>query len=164
MRRLGAICLAFGLAAPAWAADPPSAEDTSVPWYRWLFLGERSKPTAPPPPTAARDRAAPTANAPMSKETVARLVAEEHRVFLERVKVIDKIKEIANERNDEALRSKAEDLEAQAFDLYQMRTSKLMNLVDSRDDRAALERGRDNRPATAERPPARRPSIRGGNR
>jgi hypothetical protein len=165
MRRLGAICLAFGLAAPAWAADPPPAEDTSVPWYRWLFLGERSKPApTPPPATAAGPRVAPVANTPMPKETVARLVAEEHRVFLERVKVIDKIKEIANERNDEGLRLKAEELEAQAFELFQMRTAKLTSLTDSRDDRAALERGRDTRPATAERPPARRPSTRGGNR
>jgi hypothetical protein len=167
MRRLGAICLALGLAAPALAADPPAAEDTSVPWYRWLFLGERSKPTptTPPPPVAGATRPTqPAQAAPVTKEALARMVAEEQRIYLERLRAISRIRELANELNDETLMRKADELEVQAEELYRLRTAKLPGLGENRDDRAALERGRDSRPATAERPASRRPSTRGGDR
>jgi hypothetical protein len=152
MRRLGAICLAFGLAAPALAADPPAAEEsTSVPWYRWLFLGERSKPADKP---VAKESTPPRpASAASSREAIAKKMADEQKIYLDRLSAIDKIKRIALEQGDEETLKKAEDLEAQAAELYQLRTAKLPSVDELKSDRAALERGRDTRPATAQRRP-----------
>jgi hypothetical protein len=160
MRRLGALCLVLGLTAPALAAEPP-AEETSVPWYRWLFLGERAKPAPARPPAAAKAKAA-AAESP--KQAAAKGVAEEQRVFLERLRAIDRIKQIAHDLGDEELIRKATDLEAQAEEVFKQRTALLPNVGDGRDDRARLERGRDDRPATASRPAPRRRPTRGDDR
>jgi hypothetical protein len=165
MRRLGAFCLFLGLAAPALAADPPVAEEKSVPWYRWLFLGERSK-SAPKPEAAAATNAQPPAARPTpmySKETIAKMMAEEQRVYLERLKAISKIRSLANDNGDEELMKKADEMEAQAEEIFKQRSARLPVVTESRNDRAALERGRDERPATAQRPATRRPT-RGGDR
>jgi hypothetical protein len=159
MRRLGAICLCLGLTAPALADDSPAAEEPSIPWYRWLFLGERPKPTPVKPYPAVKDRTP----AP-SREAVARTLADEQRVFLERLQAIDKIKKIAHDQRDEDLLQRAAALEAQAEEIFKQRTALLPRVTDGRDDRALLERGRDDRPATAERPGPRRRPIRGTDR
>ncbi len=159
MRRLGAFCLVLGLTAPTFAADPPAEESTSIPWYRWLFLGERSKPAAQKPAVVARD-GTPGAAAPLSKETVAKMLAEEQKVFFDRLQAITKIKQIALDQGDEEMMQKAQELEAKAEEIYRLRTAKLPNVDELKSDRAALERGRDNRPATAQK----RPSIRGNDR
>jgi hypothetical protein len=164
MRRLGAICLCLGLSAPALAADPPPAEEPSIPWYRWLFLGERAKPAPakPQPQTASKDK--PPAGKPAAataKEAAIRTLAEEQRVYLERLQAISKIRQIANDQRDEELLKRADDLEAQAEEVFKQRTALLPGAGDGRDDRALLERGRDDRPATAERPGPRRRPTRG---
>src|SRR5206468_1672425 len=144
MRRLGAICLCLGLAAPALAADPPPAENASVPWYRWLFLGERAKPAQATPQAAAKDKppaARPAATA--SKDAAVRSLAEDQRVYLERLQAISKIRQIADELRDEELLKRADDLEAQAEEIFKQRTALLPGVGDGRDDRALLERGRD---------------------
>lgn len=154
MRRLGALCLVFGLAAPAFADDPPAEESTSVPWYRWLFLGERSKPTAQRPANAPKDSPPVRASsAASSKEAIAKKMAEEQKVFFERLQAITRIKQVALEQGDEEMLKKAEELEAQAEELYKLRTAKLPGVDETKSDRAALERGRDSRPATAQRRP-----------
>lgn len=149
MRRLGALLLVFGLAGPAFAADPPAEESTSVPWYRWLFLGERSKPAADKP-TPAAGGTTPTAAPAMSKEALAKKWADEQKLYVERLQAITKIKQVALEQGDEGMLKKAEELEAQAEELYKLRTAKLPSVDELKSDRAALERGRDNRPATAQ--------------
>jgi hypothetical protein len=165
MRRLGIMCLFLGLTAPAIAAEPPSSEETpSIPWYRWLFLGERAKPEQPKPEAekpavAARPRA--QATAATAKEAAVRTMAEEQKVYFERLQAITRIRQIALERNDEQLMRKADDLEQQAEDNFKMRTAKLPTLDD---DRAKLERGRDDGPATAARPTQKRRSTRGDDR
>ena len=153
MRRLGIMCLFLGLTAPAIAADPPASEETpSIPWYRWLFLGERAKPEAPNPeaekPTAAARPKTPAASA-STKEAIVRTMADEQKVYFERLQAITRIRQIAHDRNDEQLMRKADDLEQQAEDNFKMRTARLPTLDD---DRAKLERGRDDGPATAARP------------
>jgi len=153
MRRLGAICLCLGLTAPALAADPPPAEDASVPWYRWLFLGERAKPAPTKPQTLSKDRP-PAATA--AREAAVRSLADEQRVYLERLKAISEIRRIANDQRDEELLKRADDLEAQAEEIFKQRTALLPGVGNGRDDRALLERGRDDRPATAARPAPRR--------
>jgi hypothetical protein len=159
MRRFGALILCLGLAAPAFAAEPP-VEETSVPWYRWLFLGERSTPI-PPKPTAAKDKV--PAGRP-TKEAAARTLADEQRVFLERLQAIDKIKKIAHDQQDEELLRRATELEAKAEEVFKQKTELLSRVGEGRDDRALLERGRDTRPATAERPAPRRRATRGMDR
>ena len=159
MRRLGALILVLGLTAPALAVEPP-AEESSVPWYRWLFLGERAKPVAARPPAVAKDR--PPAGSP--KQAAARAVAEEQRVFFERLRAIDRIKQLAHDLGDEELIRKAADLEAQAEEVFKQRTALLPTGGDGPDDRARLERGRDDRPATASRPAPRRRPTRGDDR
>jgi hypothetical protein len=164
MRRLGALILCLGLSATAIAAPPdqPPAEETSVPWYRWLFLGERPKKPAPPKPEALASDTPKNANKTVpAKEAAARSLAEEHRVFLERLKAIDKIRKLAHEQGDEELLKKTYDLEDQAEEVFKQRTAKLPNPAD---DRAILERGRDDRPATADRSHPRQRNTRGGDR
>jgi hypothetical protein len=165
MRRLGILCLFLGLAAPAVAADPPAAEESpSIPWYRWLFLGERSKPEQPKPeaekPATASRTKTPATSGP-TKEAIVRTMAEEQKVYLERLQAITRIRQIALEKNDEQLLRKADDLEQQAEDNFKFRTAKLPTIDD---DRAALERGRDDKPATAARPTQKRRSTRGDDR
>jgi hypothetical protein len=165
MRRLGALLLCLGLTTPVFAGtgESPPAEETSVPWYRWLFLGERSKPAAAKPTTTAKENPktpAKNAAAPV-KEPPAPTLADEQRVFLERLKAIDKIRKIANELGDEELLKKTYDLEEQAEAVFMQRSARLS---DRGDDRAVLERGRDDRPATADRSAPRRPNTRGDKR
>jgi len=168
MRRLGALLLCLGLATPALADTRTTpvtapAEETSVPWYRWLFLGERAKPAPAKPTVANKDvekgPATPVSSA--AKDPAVRTMAEEHRVFLERLKAIDKIRGIANDQGNEELLKKTYDLEAQAEEVYKQRTAKL---AAERDDKAILERGRDDRPATADRSTPPRRNIRGDRR
>lgn len=165
MRRLGTACLLLGLSTPAFAAEPPAAEEPpSIPWYRWLFLGERAKPVPPPP--AARP-SAPAARPGVPRESArdlaAKQLAEEQRVYLKRLEAISRIRLAAGEQNDDAMLKKADELELQAEQIFKQRTTRLTSLVD-RDDRATLERGRDDRPATADRTMPRRPTTGGRNR
>jgi hypothetical protein len=168
MRRLGALLLCLGLTTPALAdtrTTPPTqaAEETSVPWYRWLFLGERAKPVPAKPAVASSDaeKIASKPAAGPANDPAVRTMAEEHRLFLERLKAIDRIRHIANEQGDEELLKKTYDLEAQAEEVFKQRTAK--TLAD-RDDRAILERGRDDRPATADRSGPPRRNTRGDRR
>ncbi len=154
MRRLGALLLLLAVAAPIRAADPPAEEMTSVPWYRWAFLGERPKPVAPKPaatkPVVAR---APT------KEEAARSLEQEQAVYLQRLAAISKIRLIAEERGDDDLRRKADDLERQADEVFRQRTAKL---TGSGDDRGKLDRTRDEGTGSADA--SRRRNPRGTDR
>ena len=165
MRRLGALLLCLALTTPAFAdsGEKPATEEPSIPWYRWLFLGERSKPVAAKPTAVAKENQK-TPGKPAStaaKEPPLRTLADEQRVFLERLKAIDKIRKIANEQGDEALLQKTYDLEEQAEAVFKQRTAKL---PDRGSDRAVLERGRDDRPATADRSAPRSANTRRGDR
>lgn len=167
MSRLGAFCLCLGLALPIFAEEPskPTAEEpaqewTSVPWYRRLFLGERPKPIAPAPTTVAK---APKAPPKQTKESIARLLAEEQKVYLQRLAAITKLRQVANETDDKEMLKKADELERQAEEVYSKRTANLQGGRSADDDLAALERSTDERPATADKNTRRR-STRGDNR
>ena len=90
-----------------------------------------------------------------------RNLTEEQTVYLQRMQVISKIRLYAAENNDEAMLKKADELEAQAEKLYLARLERLPGLDGGEDDRMALERKRDDRPASASRTPARTRPIRG---
>ena len=150
MRRLGALLLCLALTTPAFAdsGEKPAAEEPSVPWYRWLFLGERSKPAAAKPMAVAKENQKTPANTTSApgKEPPARTLADEQRVFLERLMAIDKIRKIANEQGDEELLQKTYDLEEKAEAVFKQRT-----VADRGSDRRP-ERGRDGLPRTTDPP------------
>ena len=153
MRRYGAFILLLVLAAPAIAAEPPPTDESpSIPWYRRVFLGERTKPAPPKPPV--------TAAKPPSRESIARSLAEENKLYTQRLLAISKIRQMADEQGDEAMLKKADELEDRAAKVYADRTAKL----SSAEDKAALERGRESAPGTAERPATRRRTPRGDER
>ena len=165
MRRLGALLLVCGLATPACLAEVTEPASNSGPWYRRVFLGEREKPV--PAKEPAKDRASPDGRAapvPSSREAAKKQLADETRNYLERLQAITRIRKIATDQGDEALLQKADELEVQAEELFKLRTAMLPKLGEGGDDRAALERGRDERPASAARPAQRRPSMRGNDR
>ena len=170
MRRLGTLILFVGLTAPAYAGtgEDSTRDEPSIPWYRWLFLGERAKPAqatkpqrtqAPPAGTATRDRVPPAST---SKESMAKTLANEQAAYVERLLAISKIRKIAVDQNDEAMLKRADELELQAEEVYKQRTARLT--AGGLDDRAALERGRDDRPATADKTPPRRRTTGGMDR
>ena len=84
-------------------------------------------------------------------------------MYLQRLQAITKIRQVAAEQNDEAVLKRADQLEEQATEIFNQRTARLMAVAE-RDDRAALERGRDDRPATADRTPPRRRTTGGNDR
>lgn len=152
MRQFGAILLLLTLGMPALAAEPTASND--IPWYRWLFLGERAKP--------APKSAAPVKPAAPTREALARTYEQEKEVYLQRLASISKLRQLADERNDSAMMKKADELEANAQKLFDERTAALKS--DSMAaDRASLERKPSNdKQATAERPSAgarRRPTT-----
>jgi hypothetical protein len=149
MRQLGALILLLSVTVPAFAAEPPTEETPSIPWYRRVFLGERTPPPKPMPVVKTP--------APVSREALMRMLADERDVYLKRLESITKIKQIALDRNDEAMLKKAEDLEKQAEDTFAQRSAKLQEMGLMDDDRKSLERRTDDRPATADRS-TRRPT------
>jgi hypothetical protein len=155
MRRLGALILILGLTAPAVAADPPAEEQQSIPWYRWLFLGERPKPVPVKPGVAAKT--APTKPGTPSRDDIARALDQERKVYLQRLDAVSKLRRVAVEQGDEDLHKKADDLEKQADEVFQLRTARLQ--AAGMDDRATLERGRDAGGASADA--AKRRNTRG---
>ena len=151
MRQNGAILLLLILGMPAIAAEPTASEE--IPWYRRVFLGERSKPALKP--VMAAKPAAPT------REGIARSYEQEKEVYLQRLASISKLRQLADDRNDEAMMKKADELEKNAQELFEQRTAALKSDTMAAD-RAALEKKpATERPATAERPGARRRPIPG---
>ncbi|WP_020475593.1 hypothetical protein [Zavarzinella formosa] len=160
MRLTGAFLMFACLGMTAVAAEPPAATTdtpatTEIPWYRRVFLGERSKPVPPKPATVAKP--AP----PLSPEAIEMMLKKEQEVYVTRLAAISKLRELANAQNDEAMMSKADQLEKATQELYDQRRTALQDTIAA--DRAALEAKPDERPATAERPGARRRPLPGGN-
>ena len=152
MRRLGAYTLLFGLVAlPAFAGSGDNASEkpataqpqmTSVPWYRYVFLGERTKPI---PVKPAKD-----APKPLTKDQVVRTLQEEQKVYLQRLSAISRIRQVAVDTGDKEMMKKANDLEKQAEEVYAQRTAALPG-VGSLDDRDSLEAMPAQKGATADR-------------
>ena len=67
-------------------------------------------------------------------------MAEENKLYTQRLLAISKIRQMADEQGDEAMLKKADELEDQAAKVYADRTAKL----SSAEDKASLERGRDS--------------------
>jgi hypothetical protein len=85
-----------------------------VPWYRRLFGGAQ-KPTqiVPMNPKAVR------------REAAAKTLSEEQAIYLQRLAVCTRLREIALLSGDDGLVTQADDLEKQATELYHKRVAHL---------------------------------------
>lgn len=157
MRRIGALLIALAYVAPAMTAEPPAepTEAPSIPWYRWVFLGERPKPMPAKPVVANKAPAVPAKNA---KEEATRTLEHEQKIYLQRLAAVSRIRQIATDRGDDEMLKKADELEKQADEVFRQRTA----LLPGGNDRARLERDRDEGAPTADA--TRRRPTRGGDR
>ena len=94
------------------------------------------------------------------QDDVARALDQERKVYLQRLDAVSRLRRVADEQGDEDLRKKADDLEKQADEVFQLRTARLQ--AAGMDDRASLERGRDAGGASADA--TKRRTTRGGDR
>jgi hypothetical protein len=126
MRRFGAwrgpavavtAALALGVFTCAAPAQPPPVGNKpgESPGLFGRLFGAPAKP-------GPKQEAGPKPNA--AKQTAAQL-QEELAAYNRRCQVCDRLREVAQETGDEKLRDKADELEAQAFKLYQERTAHL---------------------------------------
>jgi hypothetical protein len=127
MRRFGAwgisLALLSTLSVPAGGAEPPlpvpevrsSDVGLSVPWYRRLFGGTQKPKTqiVPVSPQAGR------------REAAAKTLSEEQAVYLQRLAVCTRLREIALLSGDDGLVTRADDLEKQATELYHKKVAHL---------------------------------------
>ena len=126
MRRIGAwgisLALLCALGVPARGAEPPSllpevrASDVGlgVPWYRRLFGGaQKPTQTVPKNPQAVR------------REAAAKTLSEEQTIYLQRLAVCTRLREIALLSGDDGLVTQADDLEKQATELYHKKVAHL---------------------------------------
>jgi hypothetical protein len=127
MRRFGAwgisLALLSALCVPAGGAEPPlpvpevrsSDVGLSVPWYRRLFGGTQKPKTqiVPVSPQAGR------------REAAAKTLSEEQAVYLQRLAVCTRLREIALLSGDDGLVTQADDLEKQATELYHKKVAHL---------------------------------------
>jgi hypothetical protein len=89
--------------------------------------------------------------APTNGATASALRSREEAKYLRRSEACDKLKEIADLTNDAALRKRAEELDARAWDVYNQRTAQLPSsqaLFDS--DRKTLQKHLGEVPGTPE--------------
>jgi hypothetical protein len=142
MHRLGAwggpaAVLTAAVALGVWTGDAPaqpppmSGKPGEAPGLFGKMFGVPAKP-APKREATPRGEAARQSDAQLQEELAA---------YYRRLAVCDRMREIAQESSDEALRAKAEGLEAQAFTLYQQRIAHLpASRVDKpRDPEATLD-------------------------
>lgn len=141
MRPLCAVAALLLAMTPLCAAEPnASAAGNDAPWYKRIFGSSKTKAEPNPNPQ-------PVTEKPITRRDVARSVEQEHKEYFDRVKFCDKLREIALQTGDDELGRKAEELEKQAFELMQKRTSTLPNIMENvRASEAALEQKR-NAPA-----------------
>jgi hypothetical protein len=154
MRMLGAgavtLALLLGLS-PAFAAsdDGPGGDDNSKgqsggSWLsRWLAPPAKT-PEKPPIPKDVKKIQTDKddhGKGPTSMEEAAAYRAREQAKYFRRSSVCDKLKEIADATNNPALRKRAEELDARAWDVYTQRTARLPSSgVQFESDSKTLEK------------------------
>ncbi len=173
MRRLGAGVLAAALLGAAWstvaAQDGSGAQDTEkvdrAPWRR----GTSSvKPKFAPTPAKKEAPVKPSGPSPIQRN--AEEQAHQRNALLRRLQVCNRLRQVAQEKGDADLEKRADDLEAQAWNIYQQQAVRL-GLTASSDD-ATLQRRLDTASALpaqgsqrgAVREDARRAALKGEER
>ncbi|HEY2910676.1 MAG TPA: hypothetical protein VGI99_10545 [Gemmataceae bacterium] len=120
-----AAAVAAGLAPAAVAADASKPPTTL--FAKWF--GPKPKPKS-----VARGSTPPTVVAPLAPEVLQAALNAEQEAWIRRVNVCSKLREIANDKRDDALMRQADELERQATVLYNERTEALgvprMKVVD----------------------------------
>jgi hypothetical protein len=139
------------------AADQPADESSpSPPWYKRMF-GAKAKPDEKKAETE-------TDKAP-TREDVKRSLDQEQAVYLQRLALCSRLRQIAAEKDDQALMSKSDALEQQATDIYLARTKTLPTILeDVKAAEAVLDQKRSTTPtgsaASNNRPVGRAPNGR----
>jgi hypothetical protein len=135
MRRTGAgrvaAALALGLAVSAAAAQEPAATGG-----RWggSWLGDMKK--------AEGKAAQPAVKAPpglTAAEQAARERDRQEKAFYRRLKVCDRLAEIALQTDDQELGRQAEELEARVWEIYRRQTGSLRGAGPADPDQAVLD-------------------------
>ncbi len=138
VRSYAAAALLLLMAAPICIAEPTASEDAPPPWYKRLFSSSKPKP-APKPPEAT------TSEKPPTWKDVSRSLEQETALYLERINLCTRLRQIATETGDEALIQKADALEQQADFVFKKRTKPLESIVkDVKTSEAALEQRRQS--------------------
>jgi hypothetical protein len=172
MRRLGAGVLAAALLGTvvtvAAAQDEGDAKEVPVDRAPWKAHSASSKPKASP----AADKKAPAAkpSGPSKAERTAEEQAQQRNALLRRLQVCNRLRQVAQEKGDAELESRADALEAQAWDVYQRQAARL-GLAASPDE-ATLQKQLDTVTALpgegaqrgAVREDARRAALKGEDR
>jgi hypothetical protein len=136
MRRLGAWGLSVALwvgAGSVWAGEElggggPPPPSSSGNWIgRWFKPGgpAAEKKPAPEPEKPAPEKKPVPQHRPSVAEEATALRHREEAKYFRRLKVCDKLREIADLTNDTALQRRADELEARAWDVYTQRTAHL---------------------------------------
>src|SRR5262245_17379731 len=126
--RMWGVAAALAVSAPASAvaAEPPPTT-TERPWYKKMFFSA-PKPAGPAVrsgPVAAAPARVPTATPTLSPEVVADAVRAEREAWERRMAVCLRLRQVALDRNDEALMRQVDELERHANALYQQRVQAL---------------------------------------
>jgi polyhydroxyalkanoate synthesis regulator phasin len=110
-----ALTLAFGVAVVGMA----SAQESSSWLPRWLAPAEKEKadPDKVKDKTADKGEIAPKVSPPVNRSAI-KAAKKAKADWERRIEVIDKLRHIADDTDDEDLRSKVERLEKRAWDLY----------------------------------------------
>ena len=114
--RWGLVLVGVGLAAPAFAADPPAKPNETTVFGRMF---------GPKKPVGPAVRSGPVVTAPHAPEVLADALRAEQEAYLRRLSVCGELRRVAGETNDDALTRQAEELERQAAALYNQRVAAL---------------------------------------
>jgi hypothetical protein len=147
--------LLLSVASPRAADQPADESSPSPPWYKRIF-GAKAKPDDKN--SDSEQEKAPT------REEVKHSLDQEQAVYLQRLAFCSRLRQIAAEKDDQALLRKADVLEQQATDIYLARTKTLPTIMeDVKAAEATLDQKRTS-PATGaaanNRPVSRAPNGR----
>jgi hypothetical protein len=177
MRKLGAGVLAAALlgaaVSVAAAQDDQDESDTkAVPVDRAPWKRDTNKSANKPKaaPAAAKKEAPAKPAGPSLVQRNAEEQTRQRNALLRRLQVCNRLRQVAQEKGDAELESRADELEAQAWEIYQRQAARL-GLAGSPDE-AALQRKLDtgtalpgeSAPGGAARQDTRRAALKGEDR
>jgi hypothetical protein len=128
------VCLCLAGKCLAGEGDE-SSTGAKTSWFGRMLPFKKKEAPRPNPEISANKKPAPVA------PSAAALQAKEKADWLRRIAVCDKLKEIAELKNDDELRRKADQLDRRAWDMYLKRTASLpMGDTGVQADERILER------------------------
>ena len=120
--RWGGSMMALALATTPIVAQPDAPTPAKPSWFARLFQSDSATPGSFAEEQAAKER---LRYGPLEPEVRAQALVAEQEAFQRRMDVCLKLRQIAVQENDDALYQQADDLQAAAGQLYQMRVARL---------------------------------------